>query len=182
MKGRDGYSFDGYKLKVEFPKKHREHHHYHRGGGGMGGGGGFFRGGGMFGYAPTFGMRGRGGWYGFHRGFGFGYHHHHHHRGFGRGFGPHRGGGFIDFNNRSKRPVGYQVLVSNLPTSGSWQDLKDHFREAGDVIFADVYKDGTGSVEFARMEHMKRALRDLDDSKFKSHEVRSILLAHTIYK
>ena len=49
--------------------------------------------------------------------------------------------------------------------------MKDHFREAGDVIFADVYKDGTGSVEFSRRDHMKRALRDMDDSKFKSHEV-----------
>ena len=124
----------------------------------------------MFGFGPGFGMRGRGGWFGFHRGgFGFGYHPR---GGYNRGYsGPHHRGGYVDFNNRGKRPVGYQVLVSNLPTSGSWQDLKDHFREAGDVIFADVYKDGTGSVEFARMEHMKRALRDLDDSKFKSHEV-----------
>lgn len=55
--------------------------------------------------------------------------------------------------------------------TGSWQDVKDHFREAGDIIFADVYKDGTGVVEFSRHDHMKRALRDLEDSKFKSHEV-----------
>lgn len=49
--------------------------------------------------------------------------------------------------------------------------LQDHFRQAGDVIFADVYRDGTGVIEFTRHEHMRRALRDLDNSKFRSHEV-----------
>ena len=62
-------------------------------------------------------------------------------------------------------------MVSGLPPTGSWQDVKDHFREAGDIIFADVFRDGTGVVEFSRQEHARRALRDLDDSKFRSHEV-----------
>lgn len=53
----------------------------------------------------------------------------------------------------------------------SVQDLKDHFRSAGDVVFTDVYNDGTGVVEYSRYDDFKRALRDLDDSKFRSHEV-----------
>ena len=61
--------------------------------------------------------------------------------------------------------------VAGLPPTGSWQDLKDHMREAGDVCFADVYKDGTGVVEFLKYEDMKYAARKLDDSKFRSHEV-----------
>ena len=44
-------------------------------------------------------------------------------------------------------------------------------REAGDVCFADVYKDGTGAVEYMKYEDMKYALKKLDDSRFKSHEV-----------
>lgn len=44
-------------------------------------------------------------------------------------------------------------------------------REAGDVCFADVYKDGTGVCEYVRYEDMKYALKKLDDSKFRSHEV-----------
>ena len=44
-------------------------------------------------------------------------------------------------------------------------------REAGDVCYADVYRDGTGVVEFLRYEDMKYAARRLDDSKFRSHEV-----------
>ncbi|MFH4981346.1 hypothetical protein AB6A40_008055 [Gnathostoma spinigerum] len=49
-------------------------------------------------------------------------------------------------------------------------DLKDHMRDAGDVCYADVYKDGTGVVEYTKYEDMKYALRKLDDTKFKSHE------------
>jgi hypothetical protein len=67
-----------------------------------------------------------------------------------------------------------------LPPSGSWQDLKDHMREAGDVCYADVYKDGTGVVEFLRKEDMKYAVRKLDDSKFRSHEVCSTWLSWTL--
>ena len=43
-------------------------------------------------------------------------------------------------------------------------------REAGDVCYTDVYKDGTGVVEFMRYEDMTYAARKLDDSKFRSHE------------
>ena len=44
-------------------------------------------------------------------------------------------------------------------------------REAGDVCYADVYRDGTGVVEFLRAEDMKYAVKQLDDTKFRSHEV-----------
>lgn len=62
------------------------------------------------------------------------------------------------------------MVVSGLPPSGSWQDLKDHMREAGDVCYADVYRDGTGVVEFVRKEDMTYAIRKLDNTKFRSHE------------
>lgn len=63
------------------------------------------------------------------------------------------------------------IAFSGLPPSGSWQDLKDHMREAGDVCYADVYRDGTGVVEFVRKEDMTYAVRKLDNTKFRSHEV-----------
>ena len=65
----------------------------------------------------------------------------------------------------------YRVMVTGLPPTGSWQDLKDHMREAGDVCYSDVFKDGSGVVEYMRREDMKYALKKLDDTKFKSHEV-----------
>jgi len=109
--GRDGYDYDGYRLRVEFPR------------GGRGGGAG------------------------------------------GGGMGPPRGR-----QGPPSRRSEYRLLVSGLPTSGSWQDLKDHMREAGDVCYADVYRDGTGVVEFDRKEDMKYAVRKLDNTKFRSHE------------
>ena len=38
-------------------------------------------------------------------------------------------------------------------------------------IYSQVFKDGTGVCEFVRYEDMKYALKKLDDTKFKSHEV-----------
>lgn len=114
VKARDGYDYDGYRLRVEFP-----------------------RGGGPGNYRSSRNERSR----------------------------SNRGA----VTKRSQ----YRVLVSGLPPSGSWQDLKDHMREAGDVCFADTYKDGTGVVEFLRYDDMKYAIKKLDDSRFRSHEVSS---------
>lgn len=122
VKARDGYDYDGYRLRVEFPR---------------GGGPGSYR-----------GNRNEGG-------------------GGGRG---RDGGGRSGRGPPTKRSQ-YRVQVTGLPASGSWQDLKDHMREAGDVCFADAYKDGTGVVEFLRLEDMKYAIKKLDDSRFRSHEV-----------
>ncbi|XP_070676123.1 serine/arginine-rich splicing factor SR30-like isoform X3 [Malus domestica] len=35
----------------------------------------------------------------------------------------------------------YRVLVTGLPPSVSWQDLKDHMLRAGDVCFSQVFRD-----------------------------------------
>ena len=37
------------------------------------------------------------------------------------------------------------------------------------------YRDGTGIVEYARADDVKYAIRKLDDTKFRSHEVRRTL-------
>lgn len=49
-------------------------------------------------------------------------------------------------------------------------------REAGDICYADVFKDGTGVVEYTRQDDMKYAIKKLDDTKFKSHEVSFLFL------
>ncbi|XP_066919137.1 serine/arginine-rich splicing factor 1B-like isoform X1 [Clytia hemisphaerica] len=64
----------------------------------------------------------------------------------------------------------YRIMISGLPTSGSWQDIKDHCRDAGEVVYADVFRDGTGIVEFARRSDMEWAVDNLDDTSFRSHE------------
>ncbi|XP_068318953.1 serine/arginine-rich splicing factor SR30-like isoform X1 [Pyrus communis] len=67
----------------------------------------------------------------------------------------------------------YRVLVTGLPPSVSWQDLKDHMRRAGDVCFSQVFRDRggmTGIVDYTNYEDMKYAIRKLDDSYIRVRE------------
>lgn len=59
-------------------------------------------------------------------------------------------------------------VITKLPKSASWQDLKDFMRKAGDVIYADVDRDGTGTCEFSNEDDMHNAVRKLDDTEFRN--------------
>ncbi|ORX80535.1 RNA-binding domain-containing protein [Basidiobolus meristosporus CBS 931.73] len=67
----------------------------------------------------------------------------------------------------------HRVIVENLASSASWQDLKDFMRKAGEVTFADAHreKEGTGVVEFSSYDDMKSAIKKLDDSELKGKKV-----------
>ncbi|XP_058077075.1 serine/arginine-rich-splicing factor SR34-like isoform X2 [Magnolia sinica] len=115
IRGRDGYNFDGHRLRVELAHGGRGQSSYDRHTSSRSGGGG-----------------GRGG-----------------------------------VSRRSE----YRVLVSGLPSSASWQDLKDHMRRAGDVCFSQVFREGggtTGIVDYTNYDDMKYAIRKLDDSEFRN--------------
>eukprot|EP00850_Spirogloea_muscicola_P001489 SM000005S17286 [mRNA] locus=s5:1277834:1281504:+ [translate_table: standard] len=148
IRGRDGYNFDGYRLRVELA-----HGGMPRGppggsyGGGYGGRGGYDGGGGSGGGG---GGGGSGG---------------------GGGYGGGRGGGV---SRRSE----YRVIVTGLPASASWQDLKDHMRKAGDVCFAQVFRDGNGAmgiVDYVTGDDMKYAIKKLDDSEFRNPFARAYI-------
>lgn len=80
-----------------------------------------------------------------------------------------RGGRMMGRGQKPRRGK-YVVEVSGLPISGSWQDLKDHLREAGECGHADVFKDGTGEVSFFNRADMLEAIEKFDGSTFRSHE------------
>lgn len=68
------------------------------------------------------------------------------------------------------------IFVGNLPYETSWQDLKDHFREAGDIVHADVLmargrSKGMGTVEFASRDLAQRAIELFDRSTFEGREI-----------
>ncbi|PON52097.1 Splicing factor-like protein [Trema orientale] len=72
----------------------------------------------------------------------------------------------------------YRVMVTGLPLSASWQDLKDHMRRAGDVCFSQVFRDRggmTGIVDYTNYDDMKYAIRKLDDSEFRNAFSRSYI-------
>lgn len=68
---------------------------------------------------------------------------------------------------------GTRVYVGNLSWQSSWQDLKDHMRQAGNVVYADVFTDdnqrskGCGIVEYANPEEAQNAIRTLNDTTIK---------------
>ncbi|CAH1431700.1 unnamed protein product [Lactuca virosa] len=119
IRGRDGYDFDGHRLRVELAH------------GGRGNSSSTDR---------------------------------HGSYGSGRGGGGGRSGGV-------SRRSDYRVMVTGLPSSASWQDLKDHMRRAGDVCFSQVFREGggtTGIVDYTNYDDMKYAIRKLDDSEFRN--------------
>ncbi|KAL6964723.1 hypothetical protein U1Q18_035781 [Sarracenia purpurea var. burkii] len=72
----------------------------------------------------------------------------------------------------------YRVLVTGLPSSASWQDLKDHMRRAGDVCFSQVFRDRDGMrgiVDYTNYDDMKYAIRKLDDSLFRNQFSRAYI-------
>lgn len=65
----------------------------------------------------------------------------------------------------------YRVRVTGLPSSASWQDLKDYMRRAGDVCFSQVFREAGGTVgivDYTNYDDMKHAIRKLHDSEFRN--------------
>ncbi|XP_038708912.1 serine/arginine-rich-splicing factor SR34-like [Tripterygium wilfordii] len=118
IRGRDGYDFDGHRLRVELAHGGRGHSSSDR-------------------------------------------------------HGSHGSHGSSSRNGRGgvSRRSDYRVMVTGLPSSASWQDLKDHMRRAGDVCFSQVFRDGngtTGVVDYANYDDMKYAIKKLNNSEFRN--------------
>jgi len=129
IRGRDGYNFDGCRLRVELAHGGRGPSSSSDRRSGYGGGGGGSSGG----SAGRFGI---------------------------------------------SRHSEFRVIVRGLPSSASWQDLKDHMRKAGDVCFTEVSRDSDGTfglVDYTNYEDMKYAIRKLDDTEFKNPWTRSYI-------
>ncbi|KAF1314409.1 Splicing factor, arginine/serine-rich, partial [Globisporangium splendens] len=85
-----------------------------------------------------------------------------------RARGEGNGGSFGD----RQRGTQFRVLVSNLPTSVSWQDLKDFLRGGGDVAHVDVDRRGNGVASFATFDDMERTILKLDDKELQGEHIR----------
>ncbi|KAJ3407984.1 serine arginine-rich splicing factor [Chytridiales sp. JEL 0842] len=76
-----------------------------------------------------------------------------------------------DRDSRSSRSGKYRITVDNLPGRTSWQSLKDLMRNAGDVTFADVDRDGLGIVEFSNSDDLQKALKMYDDYEYEGRRL-----------
>lgn len=105
-------------------------------------------------------------------------------RGSGRGYGPPRGRSRDNRESdmRSHDRYGpptrteYRLIVENLSSRVSWQDLKDYMRQSGEVTYADAHKQrrNEGVVEFASYADMKNALEKLDDTELNGRRIRLV--------
>ncbi|KAL1132157.1 hypothetical protein AAG570_010114 [Ranatra chinensis] len=98
-----------------------------------------------------------------------------------RGGGGGDRGGFRGGRPPPRRNTGwykteYRLIVENLSTRVSWQDLKDYMRQAGEVTYADAHKErrNEGVVEFASHSDMKNALDKLDDTELNGRRIRLV--------
>lgn len=157
LNGRD---INGDRVHVEFAKGPPRGREGGRGGGGGGGGGGFGgRGPARNGPSSRSSFRND--------------------RGRDRGdnhSGGRSGGGGISYAEKYGPPrnTDYRVIVENLSSRVSWQDLKDLMRQAGEVTFADAHKRerNMGIVDFASGKDMKHAVETLNDTEFHGRRIK----------
>jgi len=71
-----------------------------------------------------------------------------------------------------------RVYVGNLAYSTSWQDLKDLFRQCGNVVYADVFTDGPnglskgcGIVEFETKQEAINAIKTFHNYHFNGRDI-----------
>jgi len=74
-------------------------------------------------------------------------------------------------NSSPKISDGTRVYVGNLAWSTTWQELKEHMKQAGDVSHADILMEdgsgrskGCGIVEFSSSEEAKKAIETLNET------------------
>lgn len=72
---------------------------------------------------------------------------------------------------------GKRVFVGNLAWSTTWQGLKDHFSQCGQVMRADVFTErsgrsrGCGIVEFAEIDEAKTAMASMGNSELDGRDI-----------
>ena len=77
--------------------------------------------------------------------------------------------------NRSKKI--FKLYVGNLSWDVTWQDLKDHFKQCGNVVRADVVdgpdgrSKGYGLVEYSDWRDANRAMTTLNDTVINGRQI-----------
>lgn len=69
-----------------------------------------------------------------------------------------------------------RLVIENLSSKVSWQDLKDFMRQAGEVTYADAHRErkNEGVVEFATYKELKRAIEKLDGKELSGRKIKIV--------
>jgi len=92
----------------------------------------------------------------------------------GGGSGGGRDGSPRRRGNPPGRRTGYRLLIENLSSRTSWQDLKDFMRQAGEIMYTNTHhiRSGEGIVEFGARSDMEYALDKLDGSELDGRRIK----------
>ncbi|CAI5711248.1 hypothetical protein KXD40_001512 [Peronospora effusa] len=80
-------------------------------------------------------------------------------------------------SSAAKPKSGFRVYVGNLSWNVKWQDLKDHMKNAGTVVHADVLEEpngrskGCGLVEYASQEEAAKAIAELNGTELEGRVI-----------
>jgi len=74
---------------------------------------------------------------------------------------------------------GCRVFVGNLAYSVTWQELKDHMRDAGQVMFCQILKEpgtvlgskGCALVEYSTPKEARKAINMMTDSELRGRRI-----------
>ena len=68
----------------------------------------------------------------------------------------------------------YRLIVENISSRTSWQDLKDYFRTAGEITYTNVNspRSGEGIVEFASRRGLEYAIKYRDELELDGKRLR----------
>ena len=82
---------------------------------------------------------------------------------------------------------GTRVFVQEIPENVDWKELKDHFKKAGNVVYASISVDkvlmkskGCGIIQYETTDEAKKAIRIMNDfplkgsSLFVIHDVQEV--------
>merc|ERR1712062_473635 len=78
--------------------------------------------------------------------------------------------------NPPGKRTGFKLIVENLSSRTSWQDLKDYMRQAGEIMYTNTHniRSGEGLVEFGSRSDMEWALDKLDNTELDGRKIRLI--------
>ena len=78
--------------------------------------------------------------------------------------------------NPPGKRTGFKLIVENLSTRTSWQDLKDYMRQAGEIMYTNTHhmRSGEGVVEFGQRSDMEWAMDKLDGTELDGRKIRLI--------
>eukprot|EP00960_Hanusia_phi_P042681 755655-Hanusia_phi.AAC.3 len=65
-----------------------------------------------------------------------------------------------------------RLLIENIPRTIAWQTLKDLFKRFGNVVRADVYPDGQGTVVFDNPNDARNALTAMNGHLLEGNQIR----------